>query len=173
MLYNISDEFTKISQTRGTIQNTSQCYSVEISDNAVTGNGFLLYPFRCVSFTGNIFARCAERGGHVRINVVSFVVNASGNSSGGGSYIDDSSVASDSDIDNLLDDIFGNDDTPHSAAPSVASDADIDSLIEDIFTNGVIFPDDTSPPTTDGVLVDDSQVASDEDIDDLINNIFG
>lgn len=85
MLYNICEEFTKITETRGTIQNTSQCYSVEISDSAEAGNSFLLYPLRSVSFSGNVYLRCIERGGHVRVNVVSFVVNASGSSSGGSS----------------------------------------------------------------------------------------
>ena len=172
MLYNVTGEFVKVTETGGTIQNNSQAFTVEISDNTDEDSGYLLRPLNRVSFSGDIYVRCTEGGGRAQINVVSFITD-SGGSSSGGSYIDDSSVASDSDIDNLLDDIFGNDDTPHSAAPSVASDADIDSLIEDIFTNGVIFPDYTSPPTTDGVLVDDSQVASDEDIDDLINNIFG
>ena len=199
MLYNVTGEFVKVTETGGTIQNNSQAFTVEISDNTDEDSGYLLRPLNRVSFSGDIYVRCTEGGGRAQVNVVSFITD-SGGSSSGGSYVDDSSVAPDSDIDNLiddifgddsgstvddsqvasdedidslLDDIFGSDDTSPSAAPSVATDADIDSLIEDIFTNGVIFPDDTSPSTTDGVLVDDSQVASDEDIDNLIDNIFG
>ena len=102
MFYDLSDEFTKISQTGGTIQNTSQCYSVEISDNAVAGNGFLLYPLRSVSFSGNVFLRCTESGGHVRVNVVSFVVNASAGSSGNSSSDFDSFT--DADINDIFKD---------------------------------------------------------------------
>lgn len=102
MLYNICDEFTKITETRGTIQNTSQCYSIEISDSAEAGNTFLLYPLNSISFSGNVYLRCTERGGHVRVNVVSFVVNAAAGSSSGSSSGFDSFT--DADIEDIFKD---------------------------------------------------------------------
>lgn len=172
MLYNVTSEFIKVAETTGTIQNTSQCYPVEISDTAEENSGFWLFPLNRVSFSGEVYLRCTEGGGRAQINVVSFITDSGGGGSGGGSYVDDSQVAPDSDIDDLLNDIFGDDSQPSIDEPSVADDADIDSLLEDIFTNGAVYNDDPSP-STDGVLVDDSRVASDEDIDSLINDIFG
>ena len=199
MLYNVTDSFIKVAENSGTIQNNSQAFTVEISDNTDEDSGYLLHPLNRVSFSGDIFIRCTEGGGRAQVNVVSFITDSGG--SGGGSYVDDShvapdsdidsliddifgddsgsavddsQVASDEDIDSLLDDIFGSDDSGTTTEPQVAPDADIDSLIEDIFTNGAVYTDDDLPPSTgDGVLVDDSQVASDEDIDNLINDIFG
>lgn len=78
MLYNVTSEFAKVTETSGTIQNNSQCYPVEISDDAVPGNGFILYPLNHISFTGNVYLRCIGGGGRARVNVVSFITDSGG-----------------------------------------------------------------------------------------------
>ena len=102
MLYIASDSFIKVAETKGTIQNNSQCYSVEISDDAVPGNGFILYPLNRISFTGSVYLRCIESGKHAPVNVVSFVVNAAAGSSGGSSS--DSVSFTDADINDIFKD---------------------------------------------------------------------
>lgn len=155
MLYNVTSEFAKVTETSGTIQNNSQCYSVEISDDAVPGNGFILYPLNRVSFSGEVYLRCAEGGGRAQVNVVSFITDSGGGGSGGSSTVDDSLIASDDEISNLIDNIFSGDSYVDDS--EVAIDEDINDLLENIF-------DDNS--------VDDSQIVVDDDIADLINNIF-
>lgn len=101
MLYNVTSEFIKVAETTGTIQNTSQCYSVEISDDAVPGNGFILYPLNRISFTGNVYLRCIDGGGRAQVNVVSFITDSGGGGSGGVQFV------SDADVDAMLADVFG------------------------------------------------------------------
>ena len=155
MLYNINDEFTKINETRGTIQNTSQCYSVEISDTAEENSGYLLHPLNRISFSGEVYLRCTESGGRAQVNVVSFITDSGGGGSGGSSTVDDSLIASDDEITNLIDNIFSGDSYVDDS--EVAIDEDINALLENIF---------------DDNAVDDSQIVVDDDIADLINNIF-
>lgn len=126
MLYNLSNEFVKISETSGTIQNTSQAYAVEISDITVEGTGYILYPLNKVSFSGEIYMRCAEPDRHVRVNVVTFINDSGGGDSG--EFVDDSEVITDGDLDDLLNDAFS--DNP-SDAPQ--GDAEIDELLDNVF----------------------------------------
>lgn len=84
MLYSIANEFVKISETRGTIQNTSSVYTVEVSDKATPDSGILLYPLNKMSFNGEVYLRCI--GGCAPVRVVSFIViPCNGAQSGGGS----------------------------------------------------------------------------------------
>ena len=103
MLYLIASEFVKINETRGTIQNTSSVYTVEVSDKATADSGFLLYPLNKMSFDGEVYLRCAEGGRRALIRVVPFLINA-----GGSATVDDSQIATDEEINQLLDDVFGN-----------------------------------------------------------------
>lgn len=67
--------FTRISETSGTIQNTSRINAVEISNQAVKNTGVLLSPQEMFSFSDTtLYARCVEGGG-AEIRVVPFLIN--------------------------------------------------------------------------------------------------
>ena len=109
MQYLITKDFTKINETSGTVQNTDNGTIIEVSNKATADSGVLLYPLNKFSFNGEtLYLRCVE-GNFAEARVVPFHVDAggSGASSGGGSNVDDSNVATDEQIDDLLDDIFG------------------------------------------------------------------
>lgn len=75
MRYPLTKNFTKLSETSGTIQNSSKIYAVEISDNPIAGSGFLLHPLNKISFTDKqLYARCAEVAA-VDVYVVPFTVD--------------------------------------------------------------------------------------------------
>ena len=106
MIYNVTNEFTKISETSGTIQNVGYVYPVEISDKAEADSGILLYPLNKISFADKtLYMRCAEPNGQAEIHVVPFVVDSDGNTSSGGSSTP-ANVATDEQIDDILDDLF-------------------------------------------------------------------
>ena len=128
MLYSIASEFVKINETRGTIQNTSSVYTVEVSDKATADSGYLLYPLNKMSFDGEVYLRCAEGGGRALIRVVSFLVNSGGVASESSVTVDDSLVIADEDLDTLLDEAFNGDGTS-----TVPADPEIDQLLDDIF----------------------------------------
>ena len=104
--YQLTKNFTKISETTGTIQNSSKIYAVEISDKQEANSGFLLNPLSKISYVGKqLYARCADIAA-VELRVVPFVVDMGvGNSSDTGG---DSSSGFDhfdqSDLDDILKD---------------------------------------------------------------------
>ena len=103
MLYNVTDQFTKLAETAGTIQNVSNIFSVEVSDKAEPNSGFLLFPLNKISVASTqLYVRCVD--GTAEVRVVPFVDNSAGTSSGGASSA--GNVATDEQIDDLLDDIF-------------------------------------------------------------------
>ena len=105
MRYVVSNEFIKINETAGTIQNVGNIYSVEVSDKAEPDSGILLYPLNKISFTDKtLYIRCVETNGHAEIHVVPFTVDSGGTSTGGISA--PANIATDEQINDLLDDIF-------------------------------------------------------------------
>lgn len=106
MRYVVSNDFTKISETAGTIQNVGNVYSVEVSDKAEPDSGILLYPLNKISFSDKtLYIRCTEADGQAEIHVVPFTVDSGGGTSSGG-ISTAGNVATDEQIDNLLDDLF-------------------------------------------------------------------
>ena len=82
MRYEITDEFTKISETTGTIQNMSNVYAVEVSNKAEADSGIILYPLNRISVTlSECYLRCVD-GGNAEVRVVPFEVDVT---RGGGS----------------------------------------------------------------------------------------
>ena len=143
MRYVVSGDFTKISETAGTIQNVGNVYPVEISDKAEPDSGILLYPLNNLSFKAPIvYVRCTDSGGWAEIRVVSFV--------GGTIPVADnpSTVEKTEDelVDEMLDDILN-------AASNYSSDPDVDPVINEMWTSG---DDDT-----------------DDGFDTALDNIFG
>lgn len=101
MRYSVTDQFIKISETSGTIQNISNVYPVEVSDKAEPGSGILLFPLNKFSFSDTVlFMRCVDVGGRAEILVTPFTVDmgiggSTGDASGGSQSFNDSSDVAD------------------------------------------------------------------------------
>ena len=80
MKYVVTDAFTQISETTGTIQNASRSNLVEISNSSVKGSGILLEPYEKFTYSNTtLYARCVEGGG-AEIRVVPFFFDLGGTS---------------------------------------------------------------------------------------------
>ena len=143
MRYVVYNDFIKLSETAGTIQNVGNVYPVEVSDKAEPDSGILLYPLNKISFSSpTLYMRCTDKGGWAECRVVSFV--------GGTIPVADnpSTVEKTEDelVDEMLDDILN-------AASNYSSDPDVDPTIDEMWTSG---DDDT-----------------DDGFDAALDNIFG
>lgn len=79
MLYTLTSSFTRLSETTGTIQNSSS-HSIEVSNQEIFGTGVVIKPGETFSFSGaNLFARC--EGAKAVVRVVPFVLGAGGSGS--------------------------------------------------------------------------------------------
>lgn len=68
MVYLLSKDFTKITETAGTIQNTSHICTVEMAASSVKGSGILIYPLHSSSFCGdNVYVRGVDGAAEVRV----------------------------------------------------------------------------------------------------------
>lgn len=113
MRYKVTNEFIKINESQGTIQNTSQIYTVEVSNQNVVDSGALLYPLNQISFSDTpIYLRCVDSGGWAAIRVFNFK----------GTSQSDYQFADDSDADNIIDDAWNNIYDPPDDADSVIND---------------------------------------------------
>lgn len=134
MIYRVSNEFVKINETSGTIQNTGSCYVIELSDRAEKGSGFLLNPRQSITFSGELFAR--RTGNDTRavdLRVVPFFATQGG--AGGSGGISDEQVATDSDLNELMDDVFSGGESSSLVVPDeqVATDDDLHELMDEVF----------------------------------------
>ena len=89
MIYSVADDFVKINETSGTVQNTSYICDVELSHKPEIDSGILLRPLNKYSFSDQtIYIRAI--GGRVDVRVVPFIVDAGagGSSSGSVSGVD-------------------------------------------------------------------------------------
>ena len=134
LLYRVNSDFIKISETSGTIQNTSRVFDLEVSNQPEPNSGIILFGLNKFSFSNDetIYLRCID--GVADVRVVPFTTDATG----GGSSVDDfdsqldsifggDSFANDSDMENAFNDIF------NGGGISYASDTDVDSALDDIF----------------------------------------
>ena len=130
MLYTVTNDFIKINETQGTIQNTSRVFDIEVSDSPSPNSGIILFGLNKLSFNGTKYIRCID--GNAEVRVVPFATDSTG-----GSSVDDfnsqldsilggDSFADDNDMQNAIDDIFNGNSNP-------SSDPDIDSALDDIF----------------------------------------
>jgi len=130
MLYTVTDDFVKVAEAQGTIQNSSRVFDIEVSDKPEPNSGIILFGLNKFSFTGTKYIRCI--GGNAQVRVVPFATDFSG----GGSSVDDFNqqldsiiggdhFANDDDMQQAIDDIFNGN--------STISDPDIDSELDNIF----------------------------------------
>lgn len=108
MIYKVTAEtFTKINERTGTLQNTHQAYSVEMSNNANFDNSIIVYPLHKHTFSNTaIYLRCINAGEEVEVRVIPFEIDVG---SGGGSsttVISGGDSATDEEVDAMLDDIL-------------------------------------------------------------------
>lgn len=72
MIYNLTQSFTQITETTGTIQNTSNITTLEMSTSNTADTGILIYPLEKVSFSNKtIYLRCVDGAG-ARARVIPF-----------------------------------------------------------------------------------------------------
>lgn len=82
MFYQLTPNFTKLKETKGTVQNLGIC-ALEMSNKNEVDSGILVFPQQTCSFTNTvIYLRCVE--GTAKARVVPFIANAGGAASGGG-----------------------------------------------------------------------------------------
>ena len=89
MRYTVTDDFIKVNETTGIIQNTSQVYTLEVSTIETAGSGLLVYPLKSFSFRGfPVYMRCTDPKGVIAVNVApfSFATSGGGSSSADTSY---------------------------------------------------------------------------------------
>ena len=114
MLYSLTTEFIKLNETQGTVQNSSNIFTLELSDSNEIDSGVLIYPLNQLSFSGTKYLRCVD--GNTQARVVSFAeITASS-----GSAVDDTA--------DVIDDIWNN----AGGSSSLESDEFSDAL-NDIF----------------------------------------
>lgn len=125
MLYTLTSSFTRLSETTGTIQNSSS-HSIEVSDQETFGTGVVLKPGEKFSFSGTtFFARC--EGAKAVVRVVPFVLGAGGTSS--------SSSSSDytGDVDDMWNDSGDPTQEMWDNPTGEPYDADFDKVIDGIY----------------------------------------
>lgn len=113
MLYQLSSDFIKISETFGTVQNTSAVHTIEMSQSDAPNSGILIYPLQKHSFKDTaIFLRCTD-GGSAIVRVVPFELDVEGGEGSVGTLIlngEEYKIATNTEIYNLIDDIWGKED---------------------------------------------------------------
>ena len=119
MIYNVTNDFVRLSVTAGTIQNNSYIYPIEISNQAVADSGILLYPLNKVSFSGaTLYMRCTDGGAWAQIRVVPFLLDFGSSTA--------TSTDTDSDVDELIADALNG---------NYSTDPDADSVIDEMLNN--------------------------------------
>lgn len=122
MIYNVTNEFTRLAETAGTIQNNSYIYPIEISNQAVADSGILLYPLNKFTFSGTqLYMRCTDGGAWAEIRVVPFLLDF-----GTSTATTPAETDTDSDVDELIADALNGD---------YQTDPDADSVINEMLGN--------------------------------------
>ena len=154
MRYIATNDFIKISESAGTIQNTSSIYALEVSAYPTKDSGILVYNLNSVTFKGSpVYIRCVEDNGFIDVRVLSFEnVTPSEDDDPNVVIIDGVryTVESGANMDSATNSIFNDNINP------VATDDEINAAIDNIFSgNG------------------DSSSSGDSDFDSSLDNIFG
>ena len=98
MIYTITSEFTKLNESQGTVQNSSNIFTLELSDSNIPDSGVLIYPLNQLSFSGTKYLRCVD--GTVQARVVAFAAVAATDNAAGSVVEDDN--------EDVINDIWNN-----------------------------------------------------------------
>lgn len=94
MVYHLTNEFTKINESSGTIQNSSSC-TLELSTKDENDSGISLLPRQMYVFrNATIYLRCMGNAATVRVVPFAFVAASGSADSGGDESISFDDVAS-------------------------------------------------------------------------------
>ncbi|MBR1646042.1 MAG: hypothetical protein IJ685_04600 [Selenomonadaceae bacterium] len=121
--YILREAFQKLAETSGTVVNIS-AVKVELSEQATSGTGVILFPSRKISFGSPIFA--AKAAGESGAAVIGVIRTSAKNTSGNTFYDGDDDTVTDAE----LEDVF-NGMTPGNKDPSdneVITDAELQNL---------------------------------------------
>ena len=136
MLYTLTNSFTRISETTGTIQNTSS-RSVEVSDRQSLGSGVVLKPGEIFSFSDSTYyARC--EGARAVVRVVPFMMGAGGSATASSANPGSAETSGDStnypaDIDDIWNDLGDPTQEMWDNPTSSPYDDEFDKVIDDIY----------------------------------------
>lgn len=109
MIYDLTQTFTQIAETTGTIQNTSNITTLEMSTSNTPDTGILIYPLEKVSYTNQTIYLRSVDGARARARVIPFEIVAGGGGANTSSDQPDDNnhnIADDAEISDLLDNIF-------------------------------------------------------------------
>lgn len=68
MIYEISEEYDSIDESTGTLQNTSLIHTIEVANKPDADNGILLYPRQKIVFSElSLWVRCLDGTAYVRV----------------------------------------------------------------------------------------------------------
>lgn len=130
MRYNVTGDFIPITETKGTIQNTSQIYTLEVSAYKTKDSGILVYPLNSVTFKGSpVYMRCVDDSGVIDVRVVDLSGDSSIEPDNPNIVIIDGvqyTVESDSGMNSGIDDAFNGNPVP--------TDENFDSDLDNIFS---------------------------------------
>lgn len=141
MVYQIKiNEILKITETSGTIQNTSQINKVELSDTENFTDNIILYPLQKLTFQNQLYARLFDNTDlPVELRVIPIQLGGGGSSGGGGSLPTGETIATNAEFKEMLDEVLpmGDDKpTPEPTPPAIngeiATDAEFDEMLNDI-----------------------------------------
>lgn len=77
MIYTVGKDFIKITETSGTVQNSSSTYTIEIATDPTANSGICIYPTQSVSFhEKTIYLRCLN--GTTKVRCVPFEIGTKG-----------------------------------------------------------------------------------------------
>lgn len=154
MRYTVTSNFIKISESAGTIQNTSQIYTLEVSASTTKDSGVLVFSHNTIEFKGSpVYIRCVEDNGFIDVRVLSF----------------DNVTSSEDDDPNVV--------IIDGVQYTVESGANMDSATNSIFNDNInpVATDDEMNAAIDNVFSGNGGQTSsgDSDFDSSLDNIFG
>lgn len=99
MIVTLTKDFIALPYDEGTLENTNRTATAELADSPNASGGITLHPGEKFVFNSQLYARSAFAG-------VKLALIASAGGSGGG--VDDDDIATDAEVDDLINDVYGN-----------------------------------------------------------------
>ena len=121
MLVTLKKTYAVLPYDGGTVENTNRTATAEISDTADDTPGLTLRPGEKLFFNKPIYARSTYPG-------VKLVVISSSGGGGGGGDVPEEDIATDQEVEDMLDDVFPVDETAEAGAGEDSVEGDGPSL---------------------------------------------